>query len=225
MKTIVKMVGLLCVFALAAGCTGYKSYKKAGYSGFLGEYPEFERGREGVQDVWIKKDADWNRYDKIMLDEVVFFFKEDSKYKGITADEMKELSDACAQAYIDAFRDGYTFTDKPGPDVIRLRIAITGVEKSRPVLNTVSTVLPIGIGLSIVNKGVTGEHLSVGNSSMEMEALDSLSSERLAAVVDFRPGAKWEGYTGYGAAKAAFKFWAKRSRARLDELRGTAPEK
>ena len=209
---------------MLAGCASYQGGKQAVRSGFLEDYPPFEKGREGVDQVWLKPDVDWKAYDKLMLDEVVFFFSDQSEYKGLTADELKELSEAYHKAFFDAMQDGYELVSEPAPGVLRMRTAITGLEKSSPVANTFSTVIPVGLGINLIKKGATGENLSVGNVSCEAEILDAETTDRLAAVVDFRPGEKLEGFSGLGPAKAAFEFWAKRVRTRLDELRGIKSE-
>lgn len=211
---------ILAIIWLLAGCASHQGSIEAERSGFLKHYPAFEEGREGVDQVWLKPDVDWKPYNKIMLDEVEFFFNDQSAYKGLTADELKQLSDAYHKAFFEALQDGYEFVSAPGTGVLRLRTAITGLEKSSPVANTFSTVIPIGIGVNLISKGATGENLSVGNITAEAELLDAVTSERLAAMVDFRPGGKLEGFSGLGAATGAFEFYAQRLRARLDELRG-----
>lgn len=55
---------------------------------------------------------------------------------------------------------------------------------------------------------------------MEMEVLDSMTNERLAAAVDTRSGGKLAGWSKWGAVKEAFEFWAKRLKKRLDEIHG-----
>ena len=117
-------------------------------------------------------------------------------------------------------QDVYPFVQEPGPDVLRIRPAITGVKESKPFLNTISSVLPIGFTISIVKKGVTGTHMSVGEASLEAEFLDSQTNERIAIVIDKRSGPKYKVFKGmkkWGHAKDAFDYWAKRLRKFLDE--------
>lgn len=220
MKRFTQWAFMIGIVLLLASCTSYQGSKQAEYSGFLKNYPSFEEGREGVDKVWLKPDVDWKPYDKIMLDAVEFFFNDQSEYKGLTADELKELSDAYHKAFFDTMQEGYEFVSEPGPGVLRMRTAITGLDKSSPVANTFSTVIPIGMGINLISKGATGENLSVGNVTIEAELLDAATNERLGAVVDFRPGGKLEGFSGLGAATGAFEFYAKRLHSRLDELRG-----
>jgi hypothetical protein len=209
---------IIC-FALtvAIGC----ATKQVRHSGFLENYPEFKSGPKGGADlVYLKEGVDFRVYNKIMMDHVVFFFSDESRYKGIHPDELKELSDIFHNAVVESLGDAYPLVDEPGPDVMRLRIAITDVVANKPGMGAISTVMPIGLALSTIKKGVTGTHTGVGRASIEVEILDSMTNERIGAAIDTRPGGKIEGFTKWGAVKGAFKFWAKRLRTWLDETHG-----
>jgi hypothetical protein len=121
---------------------------------------------------------------------------------------------------VKALEGGYPLVKDPGPDVLRVRVAITNLEKSSPSRDVISTVLPIGLGLSIIKKGVTGKWIGVGGAGMEVEFLDSMTNERIAAAIDERAGSKVSGLTKFGAVKDAFEFWAGRLRKFMDEAHG-----
>ena len=73
--------------------TGCRS--KVKQSGFLTDYPTFEKGPRGGADLlYLKQGVDFGTYDKIMMDQVEFYFSEDSKYKGMNADTLSKLSEA-----------------------------------------------------------------------------------------------------------------------------------
>lgn len=210
------LITLLCV-SVSLGIA-HAGLEVKEYSGFLGDYSKLKPGSEGgVAKVYVKEGVDFTKYKKIMCDEVVFYFKEDAANKGISADEMKELSDKFHRAFIDIVGNAYPMVGEPGLDVLRVRAAITNLELPNRALNTVSSVVPAGIALSLVKKGVTGKSTGVGEISMEFELLDSQSNERLAAGVDRRAGAKIDSFTKFGSADEAFKFWAGRLRTRLDQ--------
>ena len=197
---------------------------KVKQSGFLTDYPQFKKGPSGGADlVYFKEGVDFKSYDKIMMDQVEFYFSEDSKYKGINADTLSKLSDAFHKAMVKALKDEYPFVSEPGPGVLRARFAITKVKSAIPVVASISTVMPIGLALSTVKKGVTGTHMNVGGATMEAEFLDAQTNDRIAVVMDERTGAKYKVYDGltkWGYTKDVFSFWAKRLRKFLDEAHG-----
>lgn len=97
---------------------------------------------------------------------------------------MKELTDAFNRAIVDAMKEAYPIVAMPAPDVMRVRIAITNIKKSRPVQSVISSVVPVGIGISILKKGATGTWSGSGSTSVEIMALDSVNNEAIAAVYD-----------------------------------------
>ena len=91
-----------------------------------------------------------------MIDTVVFFLADGSEYKGMDGNEMKELSDAFNLELANALKDKYPMVSEPGPDVIRVRLAITNIKLSKPVLSGVTGIILVGLGISLVKKGATG---------------------------------------------------------------------
>jgi hypothetical protein len=215
---VVLMMGI--ALTIAMGC----ATKKVSYSGFLTDYPVFKPGPEGGADfVYMKEGVDFGSYNKVMMDQVVFYFKEDADYKGVHPEELQKLANAFHEAVFDALQDAYPLVGKPGPGVLRIRTAITDVVPSKPALNTVSTFLPIGLAISAAKKAATGVHTGVGQASMEAEFIDSQTNERLGAAIDTKAGEKYKvvkGMDKWGHAKDAFNFWAKRLRTWLDEVHG-----
>jgi hypothetical protein len=215
--SMIMLVTVVCVCVSLAVSYGGLEVKE--YSGFLGDYSQLKAGPEGgVAKLYMKEGVDFKKYTKVMCDEVRFYLKADAANKGISADEMKELSDKFHRAFIDAVGPAYPLVTEPGPDVLRVRAAITDLELPNPALNTVSSIVPAGIAISLVKKGITGKSTGVGEISMEFELLDSQSNERLAAGVDRRAGAKIDSFTKFASAEEAFKFWALRLRTRLDQF-------
>jgi hypothetical protein len=187
MKTTLRIVLIVmigCTLTMNMGCAS-----KVKTSGFLQDYPKFEKGPSGGADwVYFEEGVDFKKYDKVLMDQVVFYFSKDSKYKGINPEEINKLSDAFHKAMVKALKDEYPFVSEPGPGVLRIRCAITDVKKSRPLLNTITAVMPIGLAISFVKKGVTGTHTNVGGASMEAEFLNSQTNERIAAVITGQKG-------------------------------------
>ena len=189
-------------------------------SGFLGDYSGFEPGPSGgARWVYFKKDVEFGKYKKVIVDRVTFYLKEDAKDKGIQPDDIKELTEAFDNAVRENIGKYYPLVDQPGPDVMRIRIAITDIVPCKPGMSAVSTVTPIGLGVSFIKKVVTGKHTGVGETGMEMEAIDSLTSRRIAAAIDWQSGGKLSGLKKWGSAEEAFKFWTERIKTRLDEYR------
>ena len=213
-RALVVLVG----FMLLAGCATAPREK----SGFLGEYfQKLEPGPEGGAKMrWINPGVDHLKYKKFMVDYVVFSLADDSEYKGINGDEMKQLGDAASLAFVNALKERYPVVSEPGPDVARLKLAIIGLKQSRPVLSAVTTVVPVGLAVSVVRRGATGAWTGSGATQVEFMALDSMTNEVLGAAYDEYKAGFTERFSKWGAAEEAFKYWGEKFAKYLDDLYG-----
>ena len=217
-RHVVRMGVLALICGLLFGCA---APTKEVPSGFMKTYPPFQPGpSEGIDQVYLKPGLDLGIYNRVMLEEVHFYLKKGVAEQGLQASELKELSDTFHRAVFEALGNAYPLVTEPGADVLRVRMAITNVEISNPAVSGVTTVLPVGLAVSVVNKAATGSYTGVGGASMEVEFLDSMTGERLGAGIDTFSGSKMSGFTKLGAAKEAFEFWAKRLRVTLDKAHG-----
>ena len=216
MKAVKVMMALVIGLALmiSAGCaTGPK------YSGFLGDYDKnMKQGPEGgAKYRWLKPGVDFSKYNRLMIDSVVFYFADDSEYKGIDPEFMKEMADKFNLALVDALKGSYPIVAQPAPDVARIRFAITGIKQSRPVLSGITSVVPAGIAISIVKKGSTGAWTGSGATSAEVMVLDSMTNNVILVAEDEKTAGFTERFTKWGSAEEAFKFWAERVKTFMDE--------
>ena len=167
---------------------------------------------------WIKPGVNFSNYDRVMLDSVVFFLSDESQYNGIDPHQMTKLADAFNKQLVETLSDKYPIVAEPGVDVIRLRFAITDLKQSHPALSGITTVVPVGLGISILKKGATGSWTGSGATGAEMMALDSLSNDVIAVAKDDRSAAFTERFSKWGSADEAFKFWAERVKLYLDQM-------
>lgn len=217
-RHVIRMGALALICGLLVGCA---APTKEAPSGFMKTYPPFQPGpTEGIDQVYLKPGLDLGRYNRVMLEEVQFYLKKGVAEQGLQASELKELADTFHRAVFEALGNAYPLVTEPGADVLRVRMALTDIEVSNPAVSGVTTVLPVGLAVSVVNKAATGSYTGVGGASMEVEFLDSTTGERLGAGIDTFSGSKMSGFTKLGAAKEAFEFWAKRLRVTLDNSHG-----
>ena len=217
----------LLVFAgllLLAGCATTESAKTgagAAPQGFLGDYHKnLEPGPEGGAKLrWLKPGVDFGKYNKIMLDSIVFFFADDSDYKGMDPQQLKELADNFNQQLVNTLKAAYPIVGDAGADVMRVRFAITDLKQSRPGISAVTSVVPIGLGISVLKKGATGSWTGSGATGAELMVLDSMTNDVIGVAKDERTAGFTERFTKWGSAEEAFKFWAERLKLFLDNAR------
>jgi hypothetical protein len=217
--------GWMAVLALsvAAGCAQTRQSRSVEPSGFLGDYSQLREGTgDEAQLVYINPAADFSRYDKVMIDSVAMWAREESKFSELSAEERQALTDYFYRALHTRLGEDYQIVSAPGPGVMRLRAAVTEADDANVTLNVVTTVVPQLRLLTSLGGWATDTAVIVGAAGLEAELTDSVTRERLAAAVDRRVGTKTlRGmFSNWSDVEQAFDYWAERFKKRLAEERG-----
>ena len=138
-----QMMGAILLFMLVVtGCAATQEAKSVEKSGFLGDYSLLKEGerstfQQGAENqallVYKNPAADWRKYRKIWLDPVtVWMSQKDSQLKDVSIEDRQRLA-ALLWSKLDEFlRQDYKMTSQPGPDVMRIQVAITEAEYPMP---------------------------------------------------------------------------------------------
>ena len=224
----VRMAAILVAVALLFGIQPAQAAEPQ-YSGFLTSYKGFKPGpKGGVDRIWVnpkfKFPADLAKYRVFYIDPITVYLSKDGQRRGIPVAELNGLSIKFRQLLINAIKGKYYVAQSPGPGVLRFVIALTDVEPSMPVLDTITSVVPVARVLSFLKKQVTGKHTFVGSASVEGVIVDGGTNEPLIAFVDKRTGDKgvFGGVKKMEDVHEAFEWWAKRLRKVLDQAHAKA---
>jgi len=217
-------VGLTLAAGLLTGCKSTYQARKTETSGFLGNYSQLKEGKgDEALMVYVNPKADFKQYKKITLDPVRIYATQDSSLSKLPKEDLQRLVNYLDASLREHLKKDYVIVDKPGPDVMRLRVAITEAKGAKVVLDTISTILPIGLAISEIKNLAVGSHTAVGSVGIEGEALNSMDNTRLFAAVDARVGRKITGkfdkFDKWRTATDSFDYWAERLETRLTELR------
>ena len=194
------------------------------FSGFLGNQDAYDKltpGSEGGAKLrWLKGGVYFKNYNKFMVDSVIFYLADDADYKGIDPQLMADLADSFNQELVAAFAGKYPIVAEPGPDVARIRFAITNVKPSKPGISAVTSVVPVGLAVSVAKKSATGGWSGSGETCTEVLVFDSLTNDIIAMAWDQQQAAFESRFSKWGSANNAFKFWAERLVAFIDNAKG-----
>lgn len=195
-------VAALC--ALVAGCV---TARPPPPSGFLPSYAELRADPTDASLLWWEQDGfDWSRYRGVILEPVAVRLHDEAFDRAIRPHELDMLAEALREAVVTELGDDYVVTDEPAADVLRVRCALTEVVPVRPAVNALTSFVAVAA-------------VDVGGAAIEVELLDSLTGERLAAGVDRKLGKRIDGVASVkrlGQARKAFREWARELRAALD---------
>jgi len=192
---------------------------------FLGDYSMLkEGGKDRALLLYVNPHADFKAYNAILLDPVRLYASGKHEMEKLTAEDRHKILDYADATIREQLAKDYTLLDQPGPGVMHIRVAVTEAEGARVVLDTVSTVIPITLAARAMTALATGEWGFTGRAGIEVDILDSMSGERLAAAVDRRTGGtvtgKGDKLKGWRTVKNSLDFWANRMRERLVEASG-----
>jgi len=169
---------------------------------------------------YVNRKVDIGQYGKAIVEPVLIM-----KDGELSNDELQDYQKLANNAYVYLTQElgkDYAVVQAPEPGTFRVQMAIIDADNSKPVRNTLSSVMPIGIGLSVVKYAATGKQSGVGEITVEMKVTDAASGELLGAALDRRVGGKTpEGIvdTWYNADEG-LKYWAKRLAFVLCDMRG-----
>lgn len=169
---------------------------------------------------YVNPKADVKQYSKMMIDPVLV--KKDGE---LDKDELQNYQNLANNAYVFLTKElgkDYTLVSAPEPGAMRIQMAITDADSSKPVRNTLSTFVPIGMVVNLIKYTAVGKQTGVGEITVEMRITDATTGELLGAALDRRVGGKELSklWSSWANADAALEYWAQRLRFVFCDMRG-----
>ncbi len=216
------IAGILVLFCLS--CTSAPKEQPIQFSGFLGYYTGF-RPSPDEPGSWAyeKPGLDLRPYQTVMVDPLVIWNNPDPKKGGINDVDAWKLQLTFRDRIVKALGDAYSVADRPGPQVLRIRAALTDVAEDKAKSYSQSRLLgATGDLLMRSTETLFSTNILEGKATLEAELLDSQTGERLVGYIEKRESSKT--YTdnrhNLGPIIEIFDYWAKKLRHRLDRARG-----
>ena len=162
-------------------------------SGFLSDYSQLT----AQQDLGINKARSYQhpdaltmlgKYQAVMIDQPELIMAAGSKVKSMKPDDMVQVSEAMRAALSEALTADYFVVDKPGPEVLLLRVAASNLYLKKAKRGFLSYT-PIGAVAHAAKQAGTDDiakKISLVEVTIEAELLDSVSGDVLAAFVTDR---------------------------------------
>jgi hypothetical protein len=169
---------------------------------------------------YVNPNADVKKYTKILIDPVLVM-----KDGELDADERANYQTLANNAYVfltEELGKSYQIVKSPESGTLQVQMAIIDADSSKPVRNTLSTIVPIGMALSVLKYVAVGKQMGVGEITVEMKIADAATGELLGAALDRRVGGKklTELWSSWYNADDALQYWAKRLGFVLCDMRG-----
>lgn len=223
-----KLFIFVLVVGLLAGCAARKP------SGFLGDKSQYDQLQEDPEvsnaKLWRKPSLSSlaDHYDAVIVEPVQLLIpKEVLDENELTPEELEMIKTFFHDSLVRELGKVTNVVQQPGPNVLRLEIAITSVDEATKALTAVTAVVPVSVAVSFISKAVTGEHTNVGETTIEAFARDSITGEVVAKFSEVKTGNKYSlyNYERLGQVKNAIDEWAESMRKRLEGARKRTAEK
>ena len=196
----------MVLFTALAGC----AEKNVVYSGFLRDYSQLKPDPEvGGALRYLNPRKSLKEYNRFQIDPIAVQFSRGATGAAIDPAKLNNLTVYFRNELVKALTKNYRVVNRPGPRVLRIRAAITDVDESEPLLNIHPAMKLSGMGL--------------GGASMEAEAVDSVTGERIGAIKETRSGNRMSitaGLSRLGHAKQVIRYWVSRFMKNLDKAHG-----
>ena len=162
------------------------------HSGFLGNYDDFKvMNPQTEARVWLKPPYEdlslLKDYKAIVFSPIEVWMDPESSYKGVDPNELKLITDYFLQSLEKNLSPTFSIVEESGPGVMNIRIAITGISKSKPDYKKVYNLIPVKLIWNLSNaayRKATSQTIDVYEAQVELEVRDSESGDRLVAAID-----------------------------------------
>ena len=178
----------LFVALLSTGCAT-KTAEVTEFSGYIGDYDGLEKttdelGHEVLR--WKSSDLIPGAYESLMIDEIVFYPAPIATPQ-ISEELLIEMKEYANATLLHEISKVVPVTSQPGSDVLRMRMAITGVSTAMEGLKSYEYIPIAAIAAGVTS--ATGARDREAFFVVETELLDSTTGERMFIEV-FKKKAK-----------------------------------
>ncbi len=224
MKTTPTLLTLAAAIVLSS-CATSEEAKTVTPSGYLGDYKHLQsKSKDRSSLVYTNPDADFAKYDSIIIEPVTTYRGPKSKFKDFSQADINRASTYFRAALKRELDPVYTVTSSSSPTTLRLEVAFTELQKSKAFLDTVTTIHPGALVASTAAKelDIAKKDSFTGQAAVEGELTDSRTGKRLLAGVTARVGNKKldnDALNEWADIEDAADHWAKELANHLAELK------
>jgi hypothetical protein len=176
MQSIMKFVLVLLVVTSSTLTMAAREVKTKDFSGWMKDYDSLTYNEERNAFLFFNE-AKRGSYTKVILEEVVVYSRDGEADPEIAEKSTSYLS----QGLADLLASKGLAATEPGPGVLRLKLAITGAEKSKEDLKAYNFVPVAAVFRGA--QAATGNVATYIDAMFEAEMVDSVSGDRVAAIV------------------------------------------
>lgn len=186
----------LAVLWVLQGCALDRPLERANYIDF---YQDLETAKSNQKLRYYERPGvNWQGYTKVIVEPAKIQMRSHADLSKIKPNELVELTAYFTKTILARLERRYIVVNKPGPDVLRVRVALTDA-------------VPVKGGLNFISLFMVAMPTDIGAASIEAEVLDSESLTRLFAIAERKEGFALNytrGFTRWSYVKGAMRDWS-----------------
>ncbi len=159
------------------------------YSGFMSDYSQLEKVTDGSVDYrYLAPGAEDRlvKYNAVMIDQPEIFIAVDSPYRGVKPKHLDALAESLRSGMSEALRGRVYVVDRPAEQVLYVTVAISNLKlnkRKKKAFQYLPVALVVG-GIAGAASSEIAKKADFGGLVFELEAFDSMSGERIVALID-----------------------------------------
>jgi hypothetical protein len=212
-------IAMLLGIPLIWGCsTGMKAYRDLDSATML----QSKDNRSNTL-IYKKPDAKGQKYNKFLFDPVEIYQGTDADFKGISLKDQKEMISFIDSEFKRVLTGRYAIVEKPGPNVLRIKFTMVGLDVTRPVPATATHLIPVGLAANLLKGAVGMKGSFMGSITIAGEFYDTEDDSLVYSFLTKRgPNAMdvTTLFTGLYAAKHAVSDMAAKFQDTIDTAQG-----
>lgn len=180
----------MCVIVASATCLFSSAQgEELIYSGFMSDYSQLEKVTDGSADYrYVAPGGEEKlvKYNAVMIDEPEIFIANDSPYRGVKPKQLAAFAESLREGIASAMSDRMYVVSRPGENVLYVTVAASNL-KLKKKKKSVLGYTPIGLVSGAVRGAATtdvAKKADLQGLVFELEAFDSISGERVVAIID-----------------------------------------
>lgn len=175
--------------------------------GFLTDYARLKPMQDGGGMLcWRNADVNWKQYNKVLFERIQVYLKADAS-QPVDPTDLKMLIDYFHRDLVKAIKPEAQVVNKPGPGVLRVRIALTELIPTNREASLAGTAVPYGFVAELGSGAAAGKPAGstpyLGQTGIEVQFRDGGAGQLLAECADREIGLKYAADLNAGTVKAA----------------------
>jgi len=211
-------VAMLALVLSLVGCASTHPVAYAGIDSAPHLKPNPDDSNRRIPYLYSEK-VDWQQYAALLVDPVAIYHGQDAQFQDISEDEKNELAAYMQSTFTDRLATRFKLVQTPQARALRLKLTLTGAEKSTQGVSTILHFDIAGGMYNVVQAIRGGQPAATGSASYAVEIYDATSNRLLSAYVTKRYPRAMNVAASFGALHAARSGIERGASSLTDELK------